>query len=69
MSIQTAVPPAAPSTGAAPSAASAAAGGLDLIRPQPYPDWAPQLRAETAAGLRRELEQGAVLYFPELHFR
>ncbi|MBO4119326.1 Kdo hydroxylase family protein [Cupriavidus gilardii] len=69
MSVQTAVPPAVPATGATQSAASAATGGLDLIRPQPYTDWAPQLRAETAAGLRRELEQGAVLYFPDLHFR
>ncbi|CAG9175989.1 Kdo hydroxylase family protein [Cupriavidus pampae] len=44
-------------------------GGLDLIRTQPYTDWAPAVSAETRAQLRRELEQGAVLYFPDLHFR
>ncbi|KWR91294.1 Kdo hydroxylase family protein [Cupriavidus sp. IDO] len=45
-----------------------ATGGLDLIRTQPYTEWAPQVSAETRASLRRELEQGAVLYFPNLHF-
>jgi len=49
--------------------AQTTAGGLDLIRTQPYTDWAPAVSAETRAQLRRELEQGAVLYFPDLHFR
>lgn len=42
---------------------------LDLIRPQPYTDWSPAVDAATQADLRRQLEQGAVLYFPDLHFR
>jgi hypothetical protein len=42
---------------------------LDLIRTQPYTDWSPEVSPETQAALRRELEQGAVLYFPNLHFR
>lgn len=42
---------------------------LDLIRPQPYTDWSPDIDPATRAGLRRQLEQGAVLYFPDLHFR
>ena len=42
---------------------------LDLIRTQPYTDWSPEVTPETRATLRRELEQGAVLYFPNLHFR
>ncbi|MEK7320054.1 MAG: Kdo hydroxylase family protein [Pseudomonadota bacterium] len=42
---------------------------LDLIRTQPYTDWSPEVSPETQAKLRRELEQGAVLYFPNLHFR
>ncbi|AOZ04884.1 Kdo hydroxylase family protein [Cupriavidus malaysiensis] len=46
----------------------AAAPALDLIRPQPYTDWQPQVSPATAAALRRELEQGCVLYFPELKF-
>lgn len=66
MSAQTALRPESSAAAAQPSLAS---GGLDLIRPQPYTVWAPQLRAETAAGLRRDLEQGAVLYFPDLRFR
>ncbi len=41
---------------------------LDLIRPQPYTEWSPEVSPETRATLRRELEQGAVLYFPDLHF-
>lgn len=41
---------------------------LDLIRPQPYTDWSPAVDAATQADLRRQLEQGAVLYFPDLHF-
>ena len=41
---------------------------LDLIRTQPYTDWSPEVSPETRATLRRELEQGAVLYFPNLHF-
>ncbi|MBY4896669.1 Kdo hydroxylase family protein [Cupriavidus sp. AU9028] len=66
MSAQTALRPESQAAAAQPFPAT---GGLDLIRPQPYTVWAPQLRAETAAGLRRDLEQGAVLYFPDLHFR
>ncbi|MGO4304563.1 Kdo hydroxylase family protein [Cupriavidus sp. RAF12] len=52
------------------SAAGAVPAGaaLDLIRTQPYTDWAPAVAPETRATLRRELEQGAVLYFPNLHF-
>lgn len=42
---------------------------LDLIRTQPYTDWSPEVSPETRATLRRELEQGAVLYFPDLQFR
>jgi hypothetical protein len=42
---------------------------LDLIRTQPYTDWSPEVSPETRATLRRELEQGAVLYFPDLAFR
>ncbi|MGO4578560.1 Kdo hydroxylase family protein [Cupriavidus sp. 2TAF22] len=42
---------------------------FNLIRTQPYTDWAPQVDAATAAGLRQQLEQGAVLYFPQLQFR
>lgn len=41
---------------------------LDLIRTQPYTDWSPEVSPETRAALRRELEQGAVLYFPNLRF-
>ena len=41
---------------------------LDLIRTQPYAEWSPEVSPETRATLRRELEQGAVLYFPNLHF-
>jgi hypothetical protein len=44
------------------------AASLDLIRPQPYTDWSPQVNAATQADLRKQLEQGAVLYFPDLHF-
>lgn len=44
------------------------ASPLDLIRPQPYTDWQPQVTPATQAKLRRELEQGAVLYFPDLRF-
>lgn len=51
-----------------PATATPVAGGLDLIRTQPYTDWAPEVPAETRATLRRQLEQGAVLYFPNLHF-
>ncbi|SPC11049.1 hypothetical protein CO2235_10434 [Cupriavidus oxalaticus] len=47
---------------------SASGGNLDLIRPQPYTTWAPQVTPEERATLRRELEQGAVLYFPNLKF-
>ena len=42
---------------------------LDLIRPQPFTDWSPAIDAGTRADLRRQLEQGAVLYFPDLRFR
>lgn len=42
---------------------------LDLIRTQPYTEWSPEVSPETRAALRRELEQGAVLYFPNLQFR
>ncbi|QET03020.1 3-deoxy-D-manno-oct-2-ulosonic acid (Kdo) hydroxylase [Cupriavidus pauculus] len=56
-------------TQSAQTVAAATSGGLDLIRTQPYTDWAPAVSAETRARLRRELEQGAVLYFPHLHFR
>ena len=42
---------------------------LDLIRTQPYTDWSPEVSPETRATLRRELEQGAVLYFPDLAFQ
>ncbi|PLQ02617.1 3-deoxy-D-manno-oct-2-ulosonic acid (Kdo) hydroxylase [Cupriavidus pauculus] len=42
---------------------------LDLIRTRPYTDWSPEVTPETRATLRRELEQGAVLYFPDLAFR
>lgn len=67
MSTDTAMHAGSPASAAA--AASASTRPLDLIRPQPYTDWSPQLRPDTAAALRRELEQGAVLYFPDLHFR
>jgi len=40
----------------------------DLIRTQPYTTWQPTVDGDTAARLRRELEQGCVLYFPDLHF-
>src|SRR5689334_4512758 len=56
-------------TQSAQTVAAATSGSLDLIRTQPYTDWAPAVSAETRAQLRRELEQGAVLYFPHLHFR
>ncbi|UIF86463.1 Kdo hydroxylase family protein [Cupriavidus sp. UYPR2.512] len=56
----------APSTSTQPPAT---AGQLNLIRTQPHTDWAPQVTAEERATLRRELEQGAVLYFPNLNFR
>ncbi|CAG2148064.1 Kdo hydroxylase family protein [Cupriavidus numazuensis] len=49
--------------------ASTSSAKLDLIRPQPYTDWSPEVDAATKADLRRQLEQGAVLYFPDLHFR
>ena len=49
--------------------ASTSTAKLDLIRPQPYTDWSPTVDAATQADLRRQLEQGAVLYFPDLHFR
>ncbi len=49
--------------------ASTSSPQLDLIRPQPYTDWSPDVDAATQADLRRQLEQGAVLYFPDLHFR
>ncbi|CAG9177993.1 hypothetical protein LMG23992_03624 [Cupriavidus laharis] len=49
--------------------ASTPSAKLDLIRPQPYTDWSPEVDAATQADLRRQLEQGAVLYFPDLHFR
>jgi hypothetical protein len=52
-----------------PSATATSSEKLDLIRPQPYTDWAPAVDAATQADLRRQLEQGAVLYFPDLHFR
>ncbi|QYY31824.1 MULTISPECIES: Kdo hydroxylase family protein [Cupriavidus] len=53
-----------------PSAsASTSSAKLDLIRPQPYTDWSPEVDGATKADLRRQLEQGAVLYFPDLHFR
>ncbi|AZG12774.1 MULTISPECIES: Kdo hydroxylase family protein [Cupriavidus] len=42
---------------------------LDLIRTQPYTDWSPEVAPETRAALRRDLEQGAVLYFPHLRFQ
>jgi len=60
-----------PAPAAAGQAAMPGADGpaFNLIRPQPYADWAPQVDAATAAGLRQQLEQGAVLYFPNLHFR
>lgn len=49
--------------------ASQSSSQLDLIRPQPYTEWAPEVDAATQADLRRQLEQGAVLYFPDLQFR
>jgi len=52
-----------------PSASTQSAASLDLIRPQPYTEWSPVVDAATRAGLRRQLEQGAVLYFPDLQFR
>ncbi|CAG9175747.1 Kdo hydroxylase family protein [Cupriavidus respiraculi] len=54
---------------AAGAPTAAAPAPLDLIRPQPYTEWEPRVTAETAATLRRQLEQGAVLFFPDLHFR
>jgi len=42
---------------------------LNLIRTQPFTEWAPAVTPEQRATLRRELEQGAVLYFPKLNFR
>lgn len=42
---------------------------LNLIRTQPYTEWAPDVTPEVRADLRRQLEQGAVLYFPNLNFR
>lgn len=51
------------------SASTQSAAKLDLIRPQPYTQWSPDVDAATRADLRRQLEQGAVLYFPNLHFR
>ncbi|NUT15412.1 MAG: 3-deoxy-D-manno-oct-2-ulosonic acid (Kdo) hydroxylase, partial [Cupriavidus sp.] len=56
----------APVLAPSPAARPSAAGQLDLIRPQPYTDWAPEVTPEARATLRRELEQGAVLYFPNL---
>lgn len=41
---------------------------LNLIRTQPYTEWAPDVTPEVRADLRRQLEQGAVLYFPNLKF-
>lgn len=51
------------------TALNAIAMSLDLIRTQPYTDWSPEVSPDTRATLRRELEQGAVLYFPHLNFR
>lgn len=51
------------------SASTQPAATLDLIRPQPYTEWSPNVDAATQAELRRQLEQGAVLYFPNLRFR
>ncbi|MBP0638445.1 Kdo hydroxylase family protein [Cupriavidus sp. AcVe19-6a] len=62
------MPAASAISNATASTRSAAGGNLDLIRPQPYTSWAPQVTPEERATLRRELEQGAVLYFPNLKF-
>lgn len=68
MSLDSTLTPSTPATATA-TAAGAAAPAFNLIRPQPYTEWAPQLDAGTKAGLRRELEQGAVLFFPQLRFQ
>lgn len=61
MSLDSTLTPSTPTPATAPGAAAPA---FNLIRPQPYTEWAPQLDAGTKAALRRELEQGAVLFFP-----
>jgi len=66
MSLDSTLTPSAPSPATAPGAGMPA---FNLIRPQPYTEWAPQVDAGTKAELRRELEQGAVLFFPQLRFQ